>query len=168
LLQGQRERAQAAYRDALELGRWLRNESVVFLALTGTAALRRLEGQLASATASATEALGIYHASDSHVFRNRIDENSEWRAAAATCCEVLGIIAADDNKQGEAAKLLGHADRLRREVGVPVPPFHCDDVMHAQDAARSSLGADAFIAAFEEGKERVSAGAAPRSHTPGW
>src|SRR5207302_8504794 len=101
LLEGEIERAAAAYRDALELGRWLRNDSVVFLALTGTAVLDRLEGRFAAAVEAATEALGIYHASDSHVFRNRIDEHSEWQSAAATCCEVLGIIAANDNRPEE-------------------------------------------------------------------
>jgi tetratricopeptide (TPR) repeat protein len=168
LLEGQTERAEAAYRDALELGRWLRNDSVVFLALTGTAALHRLEGRIAPASAAATEALGIYHASDSHVFRNRIDEDSEWRAAAATCCEVLGIIAANAGEAEEAAKMLGHADRLRRDVEVPVPIFHRRDVMQAQDAASAALGHDAFIAAFDKGKTRVSASAAPRQRTPGW
>jgi predicted ATPase/DNA-binding SARP family transcriptional activator/tetratricopeptide (TPR) repeat protein len=168
LLEGETERAEAAFREALELGRWLRNESVVFLALAGSAAFHRLEGRIPAAAAAASEALGIYHASNTHVFRNRIDEESEWRAAAATCCEVLGMIAADDHDPEEAAKLLGHAERLRRDVGVPVPAFQHGDVLRAQEAAASALGRDAFAAAFDKGRTRVSASAAPRQRTPGW
>ena len=59
---------------------------------------------------------------------------------------VSGIIAADDNRPEEAAKLLGHADRLRSDVGVPVPGFQREAVVHARDTAASSMGREAFAA----------------------
>lgn len=70
-----------------------------------------------------------------------------------------------------AARLLGAADAARRSVGAPLPSAERFDVDRITGAARKSLGADGFDAAFAEGAtspprvgeaDRPRQGAAPR------
>ncbi len=73
-------------------------------------------------------------------------------AAGAVCCAVLGMLAAEQGEGDRAARLLGHADRLRTDAGATVPTFQRDDLDRAQDRGVDRLGHDAFLAAFEAGR----------------
>jgi hypothetical protein len=73
-------------------------------------------------------------------------------AGAAVCCTELGIVAVEAGDAEQAARLLGHADRLRSDAGVPVPKFQCIDLGRAREAASALLGPDAFEAAFDLGR----------------
>ncbi len=51
-----------------------------------------------------------------------------------------------------AAELLGHADRLRGDVGAPVTAFQHDEIDRTRTAAMAALGPDGYAAAFEQGR----------------
>jgi predicted ATPase len=148
---GDATRAEIMTERALDIGRRLRSASVLFLALTGSALVHRHHRRDGDAAAAATEALELYRADGPRVFGNRIDPDFEIRACAAVCCAVLGILAVGTGDGVRGARLLGHADRLRGDVGAPVPAFQHDDIDQARDAAIALVGHDAFVAAFELG-----------------
>jgi hypothetical protein len=153
--------AELAYHRALDIARRLGNGTVVFLALTGLAALRRLEGRHAEAGATAIEALA--HDGDGSPPRlsNRVSPRADTATAAAVCTAILGCLAADEGRAEPAAQLLGRADDLHRRAGSCVPPFLCEDVTRACEAAMAELGPDAYEAAFERGRRGSQLG----SHT---
>jgi predicted ATPase/DNA-binding SARP family transcriptional activator len=146
-------RAEIVNRRAVDVGRRLRSVSVLFLALTGAALLHRHHGRNGDAVAAATEALELYRVGWPRRFGNRIDPELETRSAAAVCCAVLGIVAAEEGDCMRAARLLGQADRLRGDVGAPVTALQHDEIDRARDAAVLALGADGFVAAFEQGRQ---------------
>src|SRR4029079_15328882 len=92
---GQLTRAEATYQQALASGRRVQHTMVVLLALTGVAALERINGRYLTAEAAATEALEIYRAGGPRRFRNRVDTEGDLRIAAAVCCVVLAIVATE-------------------------------------------------------------------------
>jgi hypothetical protein len=139
------------YERALDLARRLSNTPVVFLALTGLAVLHRINGRNADAVAAGTEALDLYMLGAPRRLVNRVDPLKDALAAAAVCCAVLGSVAAEAGKGEEAAQLLGHADRLRRQAGAPVPTFRREDRDRSVAAAIEQLGQDGFTDAFERG-----------------
>ena len=151
LHEGDVERAETMYERALEGARRLRNTPVMFLALTGMAVLHRLHGRTDAACAAGTEALELYLAGGPRRFRNRIDPKHDLLEGAAACCSVLGVLAAEAGDGDRAARLLGHAERLRRDAGAPVPSFLRDDIDRTRDAIVATLGRDAFVTAFELG-----------------
>ena len=149
---GELDRAEATYERAREGARRLRNSPVLFLALTGVAAVHRLRGRCDDAAAAGSEALQRYLAGDPRRFRNRIDPRHDVLVAAAACCSTLGVLAAEAGEGERAARLLGHAERLRNDAGAPVPPFQQEDLDHACDIAVALLGPDGFAAAVERGR----------------
>ncbi|MDQ1495866.1 MAG: hypothetical protein QOG69_2349, partial [Actinomycetota bacterium] len=149
---GQFARAEAVYQQALASGRRVQHTMVVFLSLTGVAALDRINRRDDAAEAAAGEALEIYRAGGPRRFRNRVDTAADLQAAAALCCVVLGVIAAERDDAERAATLLGQAERLRADAGAEVPTFQRDDVDRARDAAVGALGPAGFLAAFERGR----------------
>jgi len=151
---GQLARSEAVYQRALDSARRVRHTMVLFQAQAGVAALHRLHRRDEDAVGAATEALELYRAGGFRRFRNRVDPETDLQAAAALCCEVLAVIAAERDEPEWAATLLGRADRLRGDSGVEVPAFQHDDVTGAQASALAALGADAFLAAFEQGAHR--------------
>ena len=152
LQDGDTARAELAYNRALDLARRLSNTPVAFLALTGRAVVHRLDGRIGSAAEAATEALDLYLAGEPRRLANRVDPRADLLGGAAACCTELGILAVESGDAEQAARLLGHADRLRTEVGVPVPKFQCNDLDRARQAASALLGAEAFEAAFDLGQ----------------
>ncbi len=152
LQDGQLERAEAAYEEALESARRVQHTIVIFGALTGLAALHRIHERNQAAAAAAEEAMDIYRAGGPRRFRNRVDYVADGHTAAAVCCVVLAATAAESDEPERAATLLGEADRLRTDAGVELPVFHHDDAERASAAAVSALGAAAFSAAFERGR----------------
>jgi predicted ATPase/DNA-binding SARP family transcriptional activator len=152
LHEGDFERAESMYERALEGARRLGNAPVMFLALTGLGVVHRLHGRSGAAGAASTEALELYLAGGPRRFRNRVDPQNDMLEGAAACCSVLGALAAEDGDGERAARLLGHADRLRRDAGAAVPPFQQDDVERARAAAIAILGDDVFLTAVEAGR----------------
>jgi predicted ATPase/DNA-binding SARP family transcriptional activator len=155
LQQGEHSRAELAYERALDLGRRLSSAPVVFLSLTGLSALHRMRGRHEAAAAAAIEALELHLAGGPRRLANRIDPRADVLVAAAVCCSVLGGLAADAGRGEPAARLLGHAERLRDEAGAPTPAFQHDDLDRVRDSAVALLGRDAFLTAFEAGRHGV-------------
>ncbi len=147
--------AERRYDRALDLARRLDYTAVVFLALTGHAALHRLHGRDAEAVSAAVEALELHLAGSPRRLANRIDARSDVLAGAAVCCAVLAGVAADEGRDERAAWLLGQATHLRDDAGTPVPVFQRDDLARSRAAALGRLGADAFAAAFAAGGRGV-------------
>jgi predicted ATPase/DNA-binding SARP family transcriptional activator len=152
LHEGDVVRAEAMYERALEGARRLRNAPVLFLALTGMAVLHRLHGRDAAAGAAGTEAIELHLAGSPRRFRNRIDPQHDVLEGVAACCSVLGVLAAEASDGERAARLLGHAERLRGEAGAPVPSFQRQDIDQAREALEAALGHEAFLVAFELGR----------------
>lgn len=153
LLSGDPVRAEGEYQRALDMARRLANAPVVFAALAGIAALHRLRGDDPAATAAATEALDLYVAGGPRRFGNRIDPQADLWVGAALCCSVLGTIAAEQDDSVRAARLLGHAERLRQDAGSPVPAFQHDDLDRARARSIAALGAEAFDAEVALGRQ---------------
>ena len=135
LLDGQLDRAESVYRQALDSARRVRHPTVTPLALAGTAALHRIQGRDGPARTAATEGLDIHRAGGPRRFRNRIDLDADLLIAAAVCCDVLAAIAADADDWAEAAERLAEGDALRAEAGADVPEFQRADV----DRVRAAL-----------------------------
>jgi predicted ATPase/DNA-binding SARP family transcriptional activator len=152
LQDGDTARAEIAYNRALDLARRLSNTPVIFLALAGRAVLHRLDGRNATAADAATEALELYLAGEPRRLANRVDPRADLLAGAAVCCTELGILAVETGDAERAARLLGHAERLRSDVAVPVPKFQCDGLDPALEKAAALLGRAAFQAAFDVGQ----------------
>jgi tetratricopeptide (TPR) repeat protein len=138
LQDGQTTRAEAVYQQALASGRRVQHTMVVFLALTGVAALDRMNGRNGAAELAATEALEIYRTGGPRRFRNRVDTAGDLQIAAAVCCVVLAAVAAERDDPEQAATLLAEAERLRAEARGGVPWFQQDDVDRVRDAIPSS------------------------------
>ncbi|MEP7045871.1 MAG: BTAD domain-containing putative transcriptional regulator [Ilumatobacteraceae bacterium] len=155
LQDGDARGSELAYDRALDLGRRLSNTPVVFHALIGRAVLHRLDGRNATAAEAATEALDVYLAGGPRRLANRVDPRADLLGGAAVCCTELGILAAGGVEAEHAARLLGHAERLRANVGLAVPRFQRDAFDQACETASLVLGPDAFRAAFELGRLQV-------------
>jgi tetratricopeptide (TPR) repeat protein len=140
LEQGDIARAELLTNQALDVGRRLRSPHILFLAHAGSALLHRLRGENREATAAAEAALLIDKTEGpekaARRFRNRIDPDFEIAAVLAVCQTVLGVIAVEHGDTSSGAALLAEADRLRAEVGAPVPKFQVTDL----ERARETLG----------------------------
>ena len=139
---GQLERAEATYQRALDSARRVRHTMVIFQAQAGIAALHRLHGRDAAASEAATESLELYRAGGFPRFRNRVDPTADLRAAAALCCDVLAVVAAERGQLEQTSTLLGQADTLRIDTGADTPTVLQPDVIHARKEAMAGLGAD--------------------------
>jgi hypothetical protein len=115
--------------------------------------LHRVDGRLDTAVEAATEALDLYLAGGPRLLANRVDPRADLLANAAVCCTELAIIAVERGSAEHAARLLGHADRLRRDAGVAIPGFQSDDLDRAVADTSRLLGADTFRAEFGEGQQ---------------
>ncbi len=80
------------------------------------------------------------------------------RHALAEGLELWAALLASTARPAQAVRLLGAADALRRRIGVPLMPIDEERLCAAVAAARSSLGADAYAAAWELGEAQAEAG----------
>jgi predicted ATPase/DNA-binding SARP family transcriptional activator len=71
--------------------------------------------------------------------------------AMALALEGLAGASASAGHQGQAARLLGMADAVRRSAGAPLPPAEQGDVARITAAARTALGEEAFASEFALG-----------------
>jgi hypothetical protein len=131
LQDGQIARSEVEYQRALDSARRVRHTMVLLHAQAGVAALHRLHGRNEAAGEAATEALEIHRASGPRRFRNRIHPETDLQVAAAVCCTVLAVIAAEAGNPERAATLLKEAEGLRTESGTDVPAFQIEDVERA-------------------------------------
>lgn len=146
LQDGNTGRAELMYQRAEGLARRLNNAPVVFLALTGLAALHRLDGRNGDAATAGIEALELYLVGGPRRLANRVDPRADVLTAAAVCCAVLGNVAAEGGRGEQAAQLLGHAEHLRNDAGAPVPVGHDEFLAAFERGRRGQLGDDvAFI-----------------------
>lgn len=68
------------------------------------------------------------------------------------CLEGLGAVVASQEVPLQAAGLWGTAEALREAIGTPIHPVYRADYERAVAAARTALGAEAFAAAWAEGR----------------
>ena len=134
LEEGDVARAQSMIDRALDAGRRLRNAHILFLAHAGAALLHRVQGRNGDAATDADEALSIHRTEGPSRFRNRIDPDFEIAAVLAVCHTVLAVIAVEDGDLARGAEYVAEADRLRAEVGAPVPKFQVEDLARARGA----------------------------------
>jgi hypothetical protein len=125
---------------------------VAFLALAGLAVLRRLHGRRDEAASAGAEAIELHLAGGPRRLANRVDPQADVLSAAAACCVVLGGLAAEAGRGEQAARLLGHADRLQTDARTPVPAVQLDDLDRTRTAAVALLGPDAFMTEFGLGQ----------------
>ena len=134
LEQGDVSRAASTVDQALDAGRRLRSPHILFLAHAVSALLQRAQGRNADAATAANEALLIHETNGASRFRNRIDADFEIASVLAVCHTVLAVIAVEQGDPEAGATRLAEADRLRSEVGAPVPRFQLDDIVRARAA----------------------------------
>ena len=75
------------------------------------------------------------------------------RVDAADAIEGLALVAVAMDVPRQAARIWGAAERLREELGSPMPPYEQAAYMRALAHARAALGDDAFNEAWREGRE---------------
>jgi hypothetical protein len=80
-------------------------------------------------------------------------EPKRGRELIAFCLEGTGRVAAAESRMERAGTLYGAGDALRTAVGAPLSP--AEQAQHAKslEAARTTLGAEAFRRAWEAGVE---------------
>jgi tetratricopeptide (TPR) repeat protein len=132
--EGDVTRAELMVQQALDAGRRLQSSHILFLAHAGAALVHRVHGRNAEAATAAHAAVLIHEKEGPDRFRNRIDPDFEIASVLAVCKTVLGLIEVEAGEPGRGARLLAEADRLRLEVGAPVPEFQVSDLERARDA----------------------------------
>ncbi|HEU4840149.1 MAG TPA: BTAD domain-containing putative transcriptional regulator, partial [Ilumatobacteraceae bacterium] len=152
LRNGEPAAAAAAYQRALDLARPLHNRPVIFHARTGMAVLHLLAGRSDAAREAAREALDLHLAGGPPRLANRVDPRADALTAAAADCSVLACVAADNGHDEHAARLLGHAHRLRAEVDARLPVLLDEHMQRAAAQAAARLGPDVFTTELERGE----------------
>jgi predicted ATPase/DNA-binding SARP family transcriptional activator len=144
LLVGDTTAAATTYERALELARPLHNRPVIFHATSGLAALHLLAGRDGDATAAAQEALELHVAGGPRRLSNRVDPRADIVTAATTACAVLACTSSAAGRHQQAARLLGHVQRLRAEAAVRLPAPLTDDLQRTAARTCDCLGSEAF------------------------
>ena len=145
--------ADIAYQRALDLARPLGHRPAMFLALTGLAVVRRLQGHDRAATDAAIEALEVHVAGSPRRLANRVDPRADVLPQPPRAAPSSAAVAADRDQAEQAARLLGHAAHLRTDAHAQTPPFLRDDTCRATDAVTSILGPERFAAATRAGRD---------------
>jgi predicted ATPase len=132
---GDYPRARDLYGQALAIRRAMGHRVLADL-LNALGAVARAQGDRRGAAAFFRESLTLAR-----------DVGDRWEGAFA-----LAGIAAVADRPSRAVRLLATADAVRAALGAPLPPADQADYDRDVDAARSRLGADAFAAAWDEGR----------------
>jgi tetratricopeptide (TPR) repeat protein len=152
LCDGQPERAEVMGQRALDSARRVRHAMVIFQAQAALSVVHRRGRRDDAAVDAASEALELYRQGGFHRFRNRIDATADLRMAAAMCCDVLAVIAAERGEPDRSAAWLGQAGELRDGTGLVVPALLQEDGVRAREIAITALDRDGFLAAFDRGR----------------
>jgi tetratricopeptide (TPR) repeat protein len=177
LAAGDSVQAEAYHDEALTLADELGFQPAAALALNGRAIARRTAGLLDEAEACASRARQVYRRSESapgeslslatlgfvaeargdldraralHEEGLVVARRAGGLAAIALALEGLAGVAAAEGEGRRAARLLGHADRLRAAYG-GAWAGPASDVPRITDTAAALLGAEAFAEAFRDG-----------------
>ena len=75
------------------------------------------------------------------------------RVDAADAIEGLALVAVAMDAPRRAARIWGAAERLREQLGSPMPPYEKPAYMRAMEHARAALGDEAFDQSWREGRE---------------
>ena len=172
--------AEAMYLESLTLDRAIDDRWGIALTLGNLWELARVRGDHAAAVALGEEAvtmirdtgdlriicdmlhtqglaecaLGRLNAAESHFTESlRISWDLGDRAKMANGLDGFADLAMAKESPGRAAQLWGAAERLREEIGVPIPPFNRVNYENALSATRAALGDDSFERAWREGRE---------------
>ena len=179
-IQGDDAQAEAEYQRGLALAQTLGNKKEIANLLDRLSVLARRHGDLATAVTLNEQSLSLqreignlFGLSDALHSRGEIAlARQDVGAAAVDFAESLklkakvgerkGIVAllvawaalamAEGGRGERAARLLAAAETLRREIGINVPPAERTDYEARLDAIRTSLGPEAFAAAWAEGQ----------------
>jgi tetratricopeptide (TPR) repeat protein len=134
---GTTDRAEPVYERALDSGRRLNYPMVIFLSLTGLAAVHRLNGREVLAESCATEALAWHEQLGPRRMANRIDAAADMALAAAVCCGVLAAIAIEAGDAERAQARLEQAEGFTAQAGGRVPCFQTSDLERVREALTS-------------------------------
>jgi predicted ATPase len=126
--------AEAMIQHALDAGRRLRSPHILFLANAGSALVHRVRGRNRDAATAAHAALVLHDTEGVSRVRNRIDPDFEIASVLAVCHTVLAVVAVEEGDPEQGAERLAQADRLRSNVGAPVPKFQVEDLERARAA----------------------------------
>lgn len=132
--------ARALHEESLAIKRELGDRSGVGTSLNNLGNLACEEGEFASARALHEEGLAIDH-----------ELGDRWGIAFAL--EGLAAVVAVLGKSLRAARIWGAAERLREEIGAPLPPNERPRYGRRVAVARAALRDDAaFDSAWQEGR----------------
>jgi tetratricopeptide (TPR) repeat protein len=138
-LTGSLEEAAGHYEASLGVGREIDDPMTIATAYINLGEIAQLRGQLEGAKNYFRDSLGVW-------------QSIGHRLPMAHCLEVLASIDLEQGRPGEAAELLGAADAVREEIGVPVEPFNRERYDRDLDGARSALGEGLFEEAWQRGR----------------
>jgi non-specific serine/threonine protein kinase len=134
-------RARALYEESLAIERELGNSGGIATSLSDLGALAHKQGDYAAAGALRRESLMIRRE-----LGDRRGMAYSLEGLAETSVTVLG-------SSRRAARILGAAERLREQIGTPLPPIELPQYDMKVASARAALGDDvAFDRAWQEGR----------------
>jgi predicted ATPase/DNA-binding SARP family transcriptional activator len=147
--QGDLPTAQALLEESLALGRELESPGIISGALNGIGTIFLTRGDAAKARACYRESAEVSR--EAYDRWSRLDRDGA-QGRIAESLEGLAAVAAGEGDAGRAARLLGAA-AVRREVVIARRPSaeHVEHERHLT-ALRTTLGEEAFTAAWEEGR----------------
>jgi predicted ATPase/transcriptional regulator with XRE-family HTH domain len=138
-MQGDLERAEVVFAEALAISRQVGDRDLIATNLANLSSVSLRQSEVARAEALAREALALY-----------------WELGDPRRCAVglegLAGTAGMAGQGARAARLLGAAAALREALGTPQPAQEQGDTEQETAAARATLGAAAWAAAFAEGR----------------
>ncbi|HLK58389.1 MAG TPA: tetratricopeptide repeat protein [Chthonomonadaceae bacterium] len=138
--QGDYEAARTFYEESLSLRKEVGDRRNIAAALSNLGGVAYYQGDYVTAYAHYEASLMIFR------------ELGNWRYIA-TSLEVLADLALAQGQAERTARLLGAAERLREELETPLPPNERKEYDRTVGLSRQSLGDEAFIAAWEEGRQ---------------
>jgi predicted ATPase/DNA-binding CsgD family transcriptional regulator len=144
LRQGAHGQAAILLQESLERYQQLGDHWSMAWALCALGELARRQGDLPRAVARLELSLVLFQALDS-------------KPEIPYALEALGLAATDQGRTRQAVNLWGAASGVRHGVHAPLPPAYEADYAPAIEQARSTLGTEAFAAAWAEGWEMALA-----------
>jgi tetratricopeptide (TPR) repeat protein len=155
-MEGELTRAATLGAESVALFRGLKAESSLAEVLLTTGRIHAAQGAAAAARNDIAAAL-------------RLASGAGPRWLVAASLEALAGLSMQQGLARHAARLLGAATALRAAMGAPVPPYCRPEIEATSSAARTSLGAEAFTAAWNEGEsmpvEQTLIDALPKEHS---
>lgn len=139
MYQGDHEAARAHLEEGLTIDRELGDTFGIAGGLYRLGDLARTQGDYRRATALHHEALALFR------------ELGNKEGVPSSLERLAGVAVAQDDCD-RAARLFGAAEALRHAMSAPVPPSERADHEHGVSLARAGLGAEAFEAAWAEGR----------------